>query len=176
VTSAPASRTPAVTAAGSRPAIAAAPPSATTSPLARQPAATALAATHHIAAAPGTRAAVAAEFARLEQECRKAFGQRRYKEVLESCARAFDAKPDAADIAVLLAEVEFDRGRSSASLGWARKAVAVNPRLADAYVYIGSAEQQSGHGQAARIAYQKYLELAPTGRYATDLRAVLRGL
>jgi tetratricopeptide (TPR) repeat protein len=120
--------------------------------------------------------AVAAEFARLEQACRRAFGQRRYKEVLESCARAFDAKPDAADIAVLIAETEFDRGRASAALGWARKAVAVDPNLADAYVYIGSAEQQSGHAQAAKTAYLKYLELAPKGRYAQDIRAVVRGL
>ena len=57
-----------------------------------------------------------------------------------------------------------------------RKALAVNPELSDAYVFVGSAEQQAGHAQAARTAYNKYLELAPKGRYAQDLRAVLRGL
>jgi predicted TPR repeat methyltransferase len=51
--------------------------------------------------------------------------------------------------------------------------VAADPNLADAYVFIGTAEQAAGHAQAAKIAYLKYLELAPTGRYAQDLKAIV---
>jgi hypothetical protein len=128
------------------------------------------------ARATAERSGVSREFKRLEQACRRAFGQRRYQEVRDSCARAFDAKPDAADLAALIAETEFDHGRGIAALSWARKAVAVNPNLANVYVFIGSAEQQSGHAQAAKTAYLKYLELAPKGRYAHDVRAVMHGL
>jgi len=111
-----------------------------------------------------------------EEACRNAFGRKRYKDVLDYCARAFDAKPEAADLAVKIAEMELDRGRPGEALAWARKAVAADPNAADAYVFIGGAEQQSGHPQAAKIAYLKYLELAPNGRFGRELRAVLRGL
>jgi tetratricopeptide (TPR) repeat protein len=112
----------------------------------------------------------------LEQACRTAFDRKKYRDVVDSCARAFEAKPAAADLAILVAEVEFDRGRAAAALSWARKAVAVDPALADAYVFIGGAEQQSGRAQEARTAYLKYLELAPQGRFAQDLRAILKTL
>ena len=70
----------------------------------------------------------------------------------------------------------MDRGRAAASLEWARKAVAIDPALADAYVFIGTAEQQAGHAAAAKTAYQRYLELLPAGRFAQDLKAILARL
>ncbi len=77
---------------------------------------------------------------------------------------------------MILAKTEFDRGRSSQAVTWARKAVAIDPDASDAYVFIGNAEQNAGHSQAAKAAYQRYLQLAPKGRYAADLRAVLKSL
>lgn len=150
------------------------PPPAAVVPPAQAPAAPAVAAP--VAAAPVAAAPVAAagdDAAALEQSCRDAFGRKKYKDILDSCGRAFDARPTAADLAVLVAETELDRGRAASALTWARKAVAVDPNLADAYVFIGTAEQQAGHAQAARTAYLKYLELAPTGRYAQDLKAIV---
>jgi hypothetical protein len=43
-------------------------------------------------------------------------------------------------------------------------------------VFVGEAEQNAGHTKAAKEAYAHYLRLAPSGRYATDLRAVQRSL
>ena len=77
---------------------------------------------------------------------------------------------------MILAKTEFDRGRASQATTWARKAVAIDPDASDAYVFIGSAEQNAGHSQLAKAAYQRYLQLAPRGRYAADLRAVLKSL
>jgi hypothetical protein len=129
-----------------------------------------------VASAPvaAPEVAPAGDFAALEQTCRSAYGKRRYRDVLDSCGRALDARPEAAPLAALIAEMEFDRGRLGQALTWARKAVAVDPNLADAYVFIGGAEQHSGHADAARTAYLKYLELAPRGRYASDLRAIVK--
>jgi tetratricopeptide (TPR) repeat protein len=137
-----------------------------------------------VAAAPVTAAPVAAvkpeivddQFTALEQSCRQAFTRRKYKDIVDTCGRALDSKPSAADLAVMLAETEFDRGRPVQALAWAKKAVAADPGLADAYVYIGGAEQSAGRAQAAKAAYQKYLELAPNGRHAQDLRAIVRSL
>jgi hypothetical protein len=108
--------------------------------------------------------------------CQQAFARHRGKEVLASCGRAFDENPRSADVAVMLAKTELDRGRFRPALDWAKKALALDDNRADAYVFLGGAEQAAGHAPAARSAYQRYLQLAPKGRYAADLRAILSSL
>jgi tetratricopeptide (TPR) repeat protein len=120
-------------------------------------------------AAPGTSPPVI-------ESCRKAFRDRRAKDVLQTCALAFTQDPRSADVAVMLAKTEFDRGRARQALDWAKKAVAIDENHADAYVYMGGAEQAAGHSAAAKSAYKRYLQLAPRGRFAADLRAVLLSL
>jgi len=110
------------------------------------------------------------------QACSKAIADKQKKSILTSCEEAFAANPHAADIAVVLAKIEFDRGRSAQAFEWSKKAIMANPDTADAYVFVGEAEQNAGHKQAAKDAYLHYLRLAPSGRYAADLRAVLRSL
>jgi hypothetical protein len=122
---------------------------------------------------PTVPAAAPAASGDLEQACRAAFERKKYKDVLDSCGRAFDARPNAADLAALVAEAEMNRGRAGSSLNWARKAIAVDPNLADAYVFLGTGEQQAGHAQAAKTAYLRYLELAPGGRFAQDVKAIV---
>ena len=77
---------------------------------------------------------------------------------------------------VILARAELERGRAVEARSWAKKALAAKPDLADAYVVLGGAEQESENPDAAKAAYKKYLELAPTGRHARDLRAILDNL
>jgi Tfp pilus assembly protein PilF len=108
--------------------------------------------------------------------CKKAMNERRNKDILATCPDAFAADPGAADIAVVLARIEFDRGRASQASAWGKKALAADPNAADAYVFIGGAEQSAGHGKAAKEAYKRYLQLAPNGRYAADLRAIVGSL
>ena len=76
----------------------------------------------------------------------------------------------------MLAKTEFERGRLGPASNWATKAIAIDAHRADAYVFLGSAEQAFGHKAAAKAAYQRYLQLSPHGRYAADLRAVLGSL
>jgi predicted TPR repeat methyltransferase len=54
--------------------------------------------------------------------------------------------------------------------------VKLDPKLADAYVIIGGVRQDAGDTAEAKAAYKKYLELAPTGQYAADLRAIVDSL
>jgi hypothetical protein len=105
--------------------------------------------------------------------CKRAYDRRRAKEILDTCARAFASEPGSAEVAVMLAKTEFDRGHARQALDWAKKAVALDESRADAYVFLGGAEQAAGHTAAAKTAYRRYLQLAPQGRYAADLRAVL---
>ena len=108
--------------------------------------------------------------------CKKAISDKRNKEILAACPEAFAADSSAADIAVVLAKIEFDRGRGAQASAWGQKALAADPNAADAYVFIGGAEQSAGHRKAAKEAYKHYLQLAPGGRYAADLRAIVGSL
>jgi tetratricopeptide (TPR) repeat protein len=112
----------------------------------------------------------------VQRTCRKAMADKQKKQILSVCEAAFIANPHAADIAVLLAEIEFNRGRIAQASAWSKKAIAADPNVADAYVFVGEAEQNARHNKAAKDAYSHYLRLAPGGRYASDLRAVLRSL
>jgi hypothetical protein len=109
-------------------------------------------------------------------ECKKAFDRHRSKDVLAKCADAFTGDRSSVDAAVMLAKTEFDRGHMVQALDWAKKAIALGADRADAYVFVGGAEQTAGHKTAAKVAYKRYLQLAPQGRYAADLRAVLTTL
>jgi CheY-like chemotaxis protein len=112
------------------------------------------------------------------ERCRKLGASSRSKPaaIMAACQAANQADPNAADVMVLLARVEMDRGNASEARTWAKKAVEIKPDLADAYVFLGGAEQEAGNASEAKAAYKKYLELAPTGRYARELRAVLNSL
>lgn len=108
--------------------------------------------------------------------CKRAFDQHHGKDILAACAQAFaedPTSPSSVDAAVMLAKTEFDRGRAAQALSWAKKAIALDANRAEAYVFVGGAEQAAGHNAAAKAAYKRYLQLSPQGRYAGDLRAVL---
>ena len=108
--------------------------------------------------------------------CKKAIGGKRNGEILDLCPDVFARDPSAAYIAVALARIEFDRGRYAPACAWGKRAIAANPDIADAYVFVGGAEQNAGHGKSAKEAYAHYLKLAPSGRYAADLRAIVNSL
>jgi tetratricopeptide (TPR) repeat protein len=108
--------------------------------------------------------------------CKKAYDQRRSKEVVSTCAQAFASGLPSADVAIILAKTELERGRPHPAFDWATKAIALDANRADAYVFLGGAQQACGHKAAARAAYKRYLQLSPHGQYAADLRAVLGSL
>jgi CheY-like chemotaxis protein len=114
-----------------------------------------------------------AEFPQLLAACRQAFMDNRAKDAETACVAAKDANPDSAEACALLGHALFGRKKRREALQWAERAVALDPRHADAYVIIGGVKQASDDKAAAKAAYRKYLELAPHGQYAADLRAIV---
>jgi tetratricopeptide (TPR) repeat protein len=108
--------------------------------------------------------------------CRSAFTHDRLREALTACTAAVAANPGSAEALTLLAHTELNRGHLDRAGDLAEKAVAADPNVADAYVIIGGVRQDSGQNAAAKAAYLRYLRLAPRGRYADDLRAIVNGL
>ena len=116
--------------------------------------------------------------AELRQRCieANADGRGKARAVTAACRPALAVRPKDAEILVILARADLDRGRLAEARVLARKALAADPTHADAYVYLGTAEQAAGKLEEARGAYQKYIELAPDGRYAREIRAILSNL
>jgi CheY-like chemotaxis protein len=103
-------------------------------------------------------------------------GTGKYAAIVSACEKAAAADPSDVAVLVILARAEANRGRDVQAMSWAEKAIALDPGAPEAYLFLGSAHQAAGHNKDARAAYQKYIELAPTGKYAADLRLVLRSL
>jgi Tfp pilus assembly protein PilF len=98
------------------------------------------------------------------------------REAFTACTAAATANPRSAEALTLLAHTELNRGHLSRAAELASKALLVDPNVADAYVIIGGVHQDSGQNAEAKAAYRRYLQLAPHGRYADDLRSIVNSL
>jgi tetratricopeptide (TPR) repeat protein len=90
-----------------------------------------------------------------------------------ACARAFEADPTNAALALAVAQAEHARGRLTEAAQWARRALTLDPKAAEAYVLIARADMKDGRRDDAGAAYRRYLELAPRGWHHTEARRSL---
>lgn len=100
-------------------------------------------------------------------------GNRRAIGLLE---KALTMKPGNGAALAALANAELQQGQTARALDHANEAIAADPQNADGFLVKGALEQQLKHRAEARAAYEQYLKLAPHGKYASDLRAVLKSL
>jgi hypothetical protein len=124
--------------------------------------------------APKPVAAVAADAGRHAAWCDAAFEQRNWTAIAATCAPAFAARPGESAFALRVAQAEHRRGHVAIAADWARKALAVDKDLAEAYVLVARAEKDAGHAGATTDAYRRYLELAPRGWHAREAHRALR--
>jgi tetratricopeptide (TPR) repeat protein len=92
----------------------------------------------------------------------------------EACARAFEGDPTNAALALAVAQAEHARGHLTEAAQWAKRALALDPKAAEAYVLIARADMEHGRREDAGAAYRHYLELAPRGWHHTEARRALR--
>jgi CheY-like chemotaxis protein len=109
-------------------------------------------------------------------ECRALFAKNRFREAGTVCGAAVQSNPRSADALTMLAHVELNRGHMSRAYDLAQKAISIYPDQPDAYVIIGGVHQDGGRTEQAKAAYQRYLHLAPHGRYAVELRSIVGSL
>ncbi|MDC0719415.1 tetratricopeptide repeat protein [Nannocystis bainbridge] len=84
--------------------------------------------------------------------------------------------PEHPEVLLLTAQVQLEQGKMSESRTTADKCVAVDPSLADCWLTLGVLRQHGKDDAGAVIAYETYLKLAPTGRYARDANSQLARL
>jgi hypothetical protein len=121
-------------------------------------------------AAPVPVAAAPVDDGRYAAWCDAAFEQRSWTAIAATCPTAFAARPQASDLAMRVAQAEHRRGHAALAAEWARKALAVDPSLAEAHVIVARGE----HGADRTDAYRRYLKLAPQGWHAREARRALR--
>jgi hypothetical protein len=113
--------------------------------------------------------------ARDQDLCLRARNQEVSRRVVAACERALPLASAGARAAVLgvLARAALEQGRFGRAGELARQALALDPGLAEAYAYLGFAEAEAGRREAALAAYRQYLALAPHGRLAHDIQAIV---
>lgn len=70
----------------------------------------------------------------------------------------------------------MNKKRMDDSIAYLTKAVELDPGQADSYYYRGLAEIQSRKNAEAKADFKKYLELAPTGSEAKEVKEMLQAL
>ena len=106
--------------------------------------------------------------------CDAAFEQRSWTAVASTCAAAFEARPRESALAMRVAQAQHRRGHLADAADWARKALAVDADIPEAYVIVARADVGVGDARAAADAYRRYLALAPRGWHAAEARRALR--
>mgnify|MGYP002777818349 CR=1 FL=1 len=84
--------------------------------------------------------------------------------------------PDHPEVLLLTAQVQLEEGKLPESQATADKCVALDPNLADCWLTLGVLRQNNKDDAGAVAAYETYLKLAPTGRYARDANSQLARL
>jgi TolA-binding protein len=105
-------------------------------------------------------------------------GSRRKKldEAREILQEILAKHPNQAEGLLLMAQVLLEQGDAEASLTTATKCTTVAPQQADCWLTIGVLEQENKNKTEAVSAYEKYLALAPDGRYAGEVQKQLNRL
>jgi len=67
----------------------------------------------------------------------------------------------------------YNAGRLSEAKPHLKKAVEINPDFAESYYLLAICEYADGNLKAAKDNLQKYLKLAPNGKYASEVKAML---
>ena len=160
----------------------AAPASATaTAPAAPVPAPEAAAKAETPGAAPPAGSAERdpeARFAELVREARKSLASERYKAAARAYREVLELKPDHAEARVGLG-ISLVRGETGDYREASRLLEDVTreqPRNASAWLFLAVAREQTQQKKKAAEAYQRYLSLEPSGKYAADARTALKSL
>ena len=112
----------------------------------------------------------------LNDEGLRLYKEKRYDEALDKFSKAAALDPSDAESANNAGFVLFRMQRYEDAIVWFRKTVALDPNRAVAYVNLGDAYLSLNRKDEAGKAYEKYLELAPTGRSSAYAKQKMREL
>jgi predicted Zn-dependent protease len=106
-------------------------------------------------------------------ECEMLCKRHRWRQAAEPCAVAIKSRPDDATLFLGLAQSAHARNRLAEGGEWAKRAIALDPSLAEAFIIRAHAEERAGDSGAAARDLRRYLSLAPRGWHAKEARKAL---
>lgn len=90
--------------------------------------------------------------------------------------KVFSFNPVQSQREVSAGDFYFKKGNYTAAVSRYDEATKWNDGNAEAWLRLGEAEEKKSNASAARAAYQKYLEIAPTGKEAAEIKKRLARL
>lgn len=94
----------------------------------------------------------------------------------EELKRALIKNPKGFEAFTLLGQIDLDSNRVKSAITYLKKSISYNNKYALAYFYLGTCYQLEGNSAEAKKMYQRYLNLAPNGEFANDVRAIISDL
>ncbi|MDB4982555.1 MAG: hypothetical protein JWM82_3307 [Myxococcales bacterium] len=108
-------------------------------------------------------------------QCVALSARHHWREAAEPCAVAVAAQPNDANMILRLAQAEHARNHLPEAGSLAKRALALDANLPEAFVIEAHAEARAGNATGAARSFRRYLALAPHGWHAREARDALRG-
>lgn len=115
-------------------------------------------------------------FAEQLARAKAAYSDGKLKATAAALADLSKQAPEHPEVLLLTAQVQLEQGKMTESRATADRCVAVAPDLADCWLTLGVLRQSGKDDAGAVEAYETYLKLAPSGRYARDATSQLTRL
>ncbi|MBL0155698.1 MAG: tetratricopeptide repeat protein [Bryobacterales bacterium] len=90
--------------------------------------------------------------------------------------KEYELNPIQAENEIRVGRYYMKKGSFRAAAGRFDEATKWNPASSEAYLMLGEAREKLKDGKGARAAYEKYLEIAPDGKSAEDVKKRLAKL
>ncbi|HEY3443205.1 MAG TPA: tetratricopeptide repeat protein [Paludibaculum sp.] len=84
--------------------------------------------------------------------------------------KEYDLNPIQAENEIRVGRYYMKKGSFRAAAGRFDEATKWNPASSEGYLMLGEAREKLKDAKGARAAYQKYLEIAPDGKFADDVK------
>ncbi len=120
-------------------------------------------------------AADQARFAAAISKGKQALFRGQFSKTRQALREAAHIKAQSAEVLSLQADLALDEGNAESALRLAKKALHLDPNYPDAHLSLAMAAQANADTTTARSHFKKYLELAPSGDRAKDVKAILQG-
>jgi Flp pilus assembly protein TadD len=100
----------------------------------------------------------------------------RFAKAVKEYKLAQQLQPTSLAVHLGLGNAYYELDQVDLALQHLEKARALAPREPQSYVLLGAVYQTGGRRDDAIAAYKRYLELAPNGKFARDVRGILAGM
>ena len=117
-----------------------------------------------------------ARLKRLVAKADRAYRRGKLKDAIGDYQRALEIDAHSVAAHTGLGKAYFDLNQNEQAISHLRQALQINGRKGEALMLLGNVYQTLGKDGQAREFYERYLQVAPNGKYAGDVKLILQTL